>query len=142
MADYIIKTGDMIKFTFPPPTVIPPIAAPVPLVGKGWAKVLKVPACVEGDELPPPLLAVLPYTQPPFVVPGTGMLKVTLTPANKSALAKDKNGKYLIKGTPFVAEFTVVKPAQLPPPLALPDPQVKKAGTAEFVTTNAKVKAG
>ena len=140
--DYIIKTGDMIKFTFPPPIVIPPIMAPVALVGKGFSTVLKMLACVEGDELPPPLLAVLPYTQPPFVVPGTGTLKVTLTPTNKSAISKDKKGKYLVKGTPFVAEFQVVKPAQLPPPVALPDPLMKKVGTAEFITTNTIVKAG
>ncbi len=142
MQDFIIKTGDMIKFTFPPPTLIPPILAPVSLIGKGATFVMKMPACIEGDELPPPLLAPLPYTSPPFVVPGTGTLKVTLTANHKSAVAKDKKGAYLIKGTPFVAEFTVVTPAQMPPPAAVPDPLVKKVGTAEFVTSNNVVKAG
>jgi hypothetical protein len=131
----------MIKFTFPPPTVIPPIVAPVPLVAKGFSIVVQMKACVLGDELPPPLLAPLPYTDGAFTVPGTGTLKVTLTPANKTAITQDKMGKMLIKGTPFVAEFSVVAPAQMPPPVSTPDPVVKKVGTAEFVTTNQLVKA-
>ena len=31
--DFIIKTGDMIQITIPPPAVVPPIVAPVPLMG-------------------------------------------------------------------------------------------------------------
>jgi hypothetical protein len=49
----------------------------------------------------------------------------------------------LIKGTPFVAEFTVMAPAMQPTPAGpVPDPVAKKPGMAEFITTNVLVKAG
>ena len=142
-SDLVIKTGDMIRITIAPPTVVPPLAAPVPLVGTSTnLTVNAMPACLEGDELPPALRVPLPYTAPPFVTPGMGTVSVTLTPANKTLLTK--NGKaVLIKGTPFVAEFQVTVPAMQPTPTGpVPDPMAKKPGTAEFVTTTATVKAG
>ncbi len=33
-ADFVIKTGDYIKITIFPPAIVPPIQAPVPLIGK------------------------------------------------------------------------------------------------------------
>jgi hypothetical protein len=142
-ADFIIKTGDMIRITIFPPAVVPPLAAPIPLVGTSTnLTVGNMPVCLEGDELPPMLLAPLPYTSPPFVTPGTGTVSVTLTPMNKTLLTD--NGKpILIKGTPFTAEFTVMAPAMQPTPVGpVPDPVPKKPGMAEFVTTNVTVKAG
>jgi hypothetical protein len=84
----------------------------------------------------------MPYTSPPFVTPGVGMVSVTLLPLNKTMLTK--NGKaILIKGTPFPAEFTVSAPAMQPTPVGpVPDPVAKKPGIAEFITTNLTVKAG
>ena len=142
-ADFIIKTGDMIRITIAPPAVVPPLAAPVPLVGTSTnLTVSNMPVCLEGDELPPMLLAPLPYTSPPFVTPGTGTVSVTLTPMNKT-LRTDNGKPILIKGTPFKAEFTVMAPAMQPTPVGpIPDPAAKKPGMAEFVTTNATVKAG
>jgi hypothetical protein len=142
-ADFVIKTGDMIKITIFPPAVVPPVLGPVPLLGTGvTVNVNQMPICLEGDELPPPLLFPLPYTAPPFVTPGMGTLKVTLTPMNKTATSK--NGKaILIKGTPFPAEFNVMAPAMQPTPAGpVPDPVMKKPGIAEFITTTVNVKAG
>ena len=142
-ADFIIKTGDMIRITIVPPAVVPPLMSPIPLIGTSTnLTVSNMPVCLEGDELPPMLLAPLPYTSPPFVTPGTGTVSVTLTPMNKTLLTD--NGKaILIKGTPFIAEFQVMVPAMQPTPVGpVPDPVAKKPGMAEFVTTNVTVKAG
>lgn len=142
-ADFVIKTGDMIKFTIVPPAVVPMLIPPIPLMGTSAdLMVMGMPACLEGDELPPMLKAPMPYTSPPFVTPGMGTVSVTLTPMNKTMLTK--NGKaILIKGTPFIAEFTVTVPAMQPMiPSPIPDPVPKKMGTAEFITTNVQVKAG
>jgi hypothetical protein len=142
-ADYVIKTGDFIKFTIPPPTVVPLLMAPVPLVGSSKdVKVMGMPVCLEGDELPPMLRMPLVYTSPPFVTPGTGTVSVTLLPLNKTKKTKNQKA-ILIKGTPFPAEFTVSAPAMQPTAVGpVPDPVVKKPGMAEFITTNVTVKAG
>lgn len=143
-ADFVIKTGDMIRITIFPPAIVPPLLAPVPLVGTSKdLMVTNMPVCLEGDELPPMLRAPLPYTAPPFVTPGMGMVSVTLTPMNKTLLTKNGGKAILIKGTPFMAEFTVMAPAMQPTPVGpVPDPVAKKPGMAEFITTNVLVKAG
>ena len=141
-ADFIIKMGDMIQITIAPPAVVATILAPVPLVGTSTSVTIGgVPACLEGDELPPPLRSPQPYIAPPFVTPGTGMLKLTLTPANKTV--QTTNGRaLLVKGTPFLAEFNVIAPAMQPTPAGpIPDPVVKKVGTAQFITTNLMITA-
>jgi hypothetical protein len=143
MSDIVIKTGDLIQFTFPPPTVIPPILAPVPLVGTGATVLVgNMPVCLLGDELPPPLRIPLPYTSPPFVTPGLGTLAVILTPANMTVLTL--NGKpLLIKGGPFTATFTVTVPAMQPTPAGpVPDPLLVKPGTAQFIPSLMTVMAG
>lgn len=143
--DYIIKQGDMIRITILPPTLVPPLMAPIPLLGSsGDMTVMMMPVCLEGDELPPSLQAPLPYMSPPYVIPGTGTLSLKLTPTNTTM--RTKNGDpILIKGTPFTAEFQVASPAIfVPPPPAPPmtDPVSKKTGIAEFITTNVRAKAG
>ncbi len=142
-ADYVIKTGDMIRITIFPPAIVPMLVPPIPLMGTSAdMTVMKMPVCLEGDELPPMLKAPMPYTSPPFVTPGMGTVSVTLLPLNKTMTTK--NGKaILIKGTPFPAEFTVSAPAMQPTPVGpVPDPVAKKPGLAEFITTNVMVKAG
>lgn len=101
-----------------------------------------MPICLEGDELPPMLKAPLPYTAPPFITPGVGTVSVTLTPMNKTL--RTENGKaILIKGTPFMTEFQVSSPAMQPTQVGpVPDPVMKKPGTALFITTNFSVPAG
>jgi hypothetical protein len=141
--DFIIVTGDMIQVTIAPPTIVPQLAAPVPLVGSGQNVMVggKL-VCVEGDELPASLKGPLPYTSPPFVTPGTGTLEITLAPNNKTA--QTENGKkILVKGATFTARFTVQTPAQQPTPGGpVPDPVAVKQGTAQFITTNTQTMGG
>ena len=142
-ADFVIRTGDTVKITIPKPAIIPAIEAPVPLIGSSTNVTAVGPLiCLFGDELPKVIAGPLPYTAPPFVTPGVGKLTLTLTPTNFTALTV--NGKpILIKGTPFVAVFNVTAPAIKPTPDGpVPDPLVVKTGTAQFITTNATVRAG
>lgn len=143
-ADFIIKTGDYIRITILPPAIVPTLIPPIPMIGTSKDMMLnKMPVCLEGDELPPTIRTPMPYTAPPFVTPGTGMVSVTLTPLNKTLKTKNGGKAILIKGTPFIAEFQVMAPAMQPMvPSPIPDPVVKKPGTAEFITTNVTVKAG
>jgi hypothetical protein len=142
-ADYVIASGDMIQVTIPAPAIVPQLVAPVALVGSSQSVTVGgKPACLEGDELPASLKVPLTYTAPPFVTPGTGTLEVTLLPTNKTV--QTQNGKkILVKGSTFTAKFTVQTPAQQPTPAGpVPDPVTVKPGTAQFITTNARVQAG
>jgi hypothetical protein len=141
--DFIIRTGDMIQVTIPPPAIVPMLLAPVPLVGTGvTVTAVGMAVCLEGDELPPALRVPLPYTAPPFVTPGMGTLMVTLLPTNKTL--QTVNGRaILIKGATFPAQFQVTVPAMMPTPVGpVPDPLVVKPGMAQFITTNLTAKAG
>lgn len=142
-SDVVIKTGDMIQITIFPPALVPPLMSPIPLIGTSTnTTVNRMLVCLEGDELPPALRAPLPYTAPPFVTPGMGMVSVTLTPTNKTLLSKNSKAM-LIRGGVFPAEFTVTVPAMQPTPAGpVPDPVVKKPGQAQFITTTVNVKAG
>ncbi|WP_083754018.1 hypothetical protein [Actinosynnema sp. ALI-1.44] len=142
-SDFIIKTGDMIKITIPPPVIVPAIQAPVPLRGSSTnVQVNNQFVCLQGDELPQVLRGPLPYTAPPFVTPGTGTLTLTLAPSNLTI--QSQNGpKVLIKGMTFTATFTVQAPAMQPTPGGpVPDPVAVKPGTAQFITTNTTVYSG
>lgn len=143
MEDFILRTGDMIQITIPPPAIVPMLMAPVPLVGSSTSLTVgRMPACLLGDELPAAISGPLPYTAPPFVTPGVGTVSVTLTPTNQTMLTQ--NGKaILIKGQQFIAKFTVSTPAMQPTPAGpVPDPVLTKPGTAQFITTNINTQAG
>lgn len=142
MGDFIIRSGDLLKVTILPPAVVPLLQAPMPLLGSG-TNVLAggVPICLLGDELPDELKEPLPYTAPPFTVPGTGKLTLTLLPTNLTV--RTTRGKpILIKGAEFPALFTVDSPAtQATAGGPVPDPVAVKAGTAQFITSNVTVTA-
>lgn len=140
--DFLMKTGDMIKITIPPPAIVPMLEAPIPLVGSSTSvTIMGTPACLLGDELPPELLEPMPYTAPPYVTPGMGMIKVILMPTNLTEMTMNEK-PMLLKGEVFEAMFTVETPAQMPTPAGpVPDPLIEKPGTAQFITTNVIVKA-
>jgi hypothetical protein len=143
MADFIIRTGDSIKVTIPPPAIVPALEGPIPLTGSANSlTVLGASACLLGDELPEALRQPLAYTAPPFTNEGIGMLTLTLQPSNMTA--QTRNGKQiLVKGGPFTAMFTVETPAtQTTPAGPLADTVTVKEGTAQFVTSNETVRAG
>lgn len=142
MGDFIIKSGDQIQITVPPPAVVPQLMAPVPLTGSSTSvQIGGQPACLEGDELPPAIQGPLMYTSPPFVTPGMGTIQIVLAPTNLTTTTQ--NGKpMLLKGATFQAIFNVVSPAMQPTPVGpVPDPLMVKPGTAQFITTNMTVQA-
>lgn len=143
MGDFVLRTGDTVKITIPPPAVIPALEAPVPLQGSAATlTVCGLVACLLGDELPPSLREPLAYTAPPFTIPGMGTLMLTLNPSNLTA--QTRSGQpLLIKGTAFTAMFTVTEPAQQPTAAGpVSDLVTAKPGTAEFITSNETVRAG
>jgi hypothetical protein len=143
VGDFVLRTGDLVKVTIPPPAAIPALEGPVPLEGSAETlTVCEMTVCLQGDELPEILRQPLPYTAPPFTIPGMGTLMLTLNPSNLTA--QTRNGKpLLIKGSPFTAMFTVTESAQQPTPAGpVADPVEEKPGTAEFITTNTTVRAG
>jgi hypothetical protein len=138
VGDFVMKTGDMVKITIPPPAVIPTLEAPAPLEGSGEPVTInEMSVCLLGDELPEFLSEPMAYTAPPFTVPGMGTLRLTLAPDNMTAQTRCGGKPLLIKGAPFEAMFTVMEPAMQPTPAGpVPDPVMEKPGTAEFITTN------
>jgi hypothetical protein len=144
MGDFVLKTGDMLQVTIPPPAIVPLLIAPVPLIGTGMTVMINnMPVCLQGDELPPTLLVPLVYTAPPFVTPGMGTLQLFLTPANLTLRTTFCGKPALLKGATFVAMFQVSMPAMMPTPVGpVPDPLMVKPGTAQFITTNINVQAG
>ena len=65
MGDFVLRTGDTVKVTIPPPAVIPALEAPVPLAGSAETlTVCEMTACLQGDELPLILREPLAYTAP------------------------------------------------------------------------------
>lgn len=142
MGDFLMRTGDLVKITIPPPAIVPTLEAPVPLEGSAESVTVEgMSVCLLGDELPEMLAEPMAYTAPPFTVPGMGTLRLTLTESNMTV--KTRNGKpMLIKGGPFTAMFTVTEPAIQPTPAGpVSDPVAEKPGTAEFITTNTMVRA-
>ncbi|WP_052434270.1 hypothetical protein [Streptacidiphilus melanogenes] len=143
MADFVLRTADLIEVTLPGP-VVPELVAPVPLTGSSTdVTVGGLPVCVQGDELPVELRDPLLYTQPPFTVPGTGTLTLTLLPENLTQQVSNGGKPLLLVGATFPVVFTVETPATQPTPAGpVPDPEAVKPGTARFITTNVTVTAG
>jgi hypothetical protein len=142
-ADFVIATGDMIQITIPPPAMVPQLMAPIPLTGSSSnVQINSMPACLQGDELPPGIAGPLTYTAPPFVTPGTGTITIILMPTNLTIQTSNQR-PMLLKGATFQAVFNVQAPAMMPTPAGpQPDPMLVKPGTAQFITTNLIVKAG
>lgn len=139
----ILKTGDKIKFTMMVPGLqIPPIASPVPLIGKGL-HTATTPVCVEGDELPLIISTPLPYTQQSFTIPGTGTIELILPLTHKTKTLKDMGRKVLLEGPPFTVQFKVASPAMQPNPPAppIPDPFISKPLLVEYQSTTVWYKA-
>lgn len=136
----ILMMGDMLQITMMPPTVVPTVMAPIPLMASSTkTKVMFMAACLEGDELPPMLKSPQPYFSPPFVIPGTGTFEIILKPENKSSKTKESK-PYLLKGTVFDCKFSVTSPAMQPTPAGpVPDPAMTKMGKCQFITMNTAV---
>ncbi|NEN91276.1 MAG: hypothetical protein F6K48_21150 [Okeania sp. SIO3H1] len=105
--------------------------------GKATLKGKKV--CVDGDEKKLSVPGCM-YISPPYVIPGTGTLKIeSLGPDQKAMKTNTGGKKVLLQGSIFKAKFEVQSPAQEPPkPPAppVPDPMKQYSGMGNFTTTN------
>ncbi|MBR8837429.1 MAG: hypothetical protein DSM106950_26320 [Stigonema ocellatum SAG 48.90 = DSM 106950] len=140
MLDFILTTGDQAIFN---PTFGKAIVVVLPgiLTGTGKATVTSRTICVEGDERQV-IVPGCPYTSPPFVTPGAGILTIQSLAANQKARRVKSGGKaVLLKGNTFKAKFQVMFPAMQPSiPVPIPDQLLVYTGTGTFMTTNFRVK--
>lgn len=134
----VLKTGDTVQFSMLGSHIIPPIMAPVPLIGKGATYLENfMPVCLFGDELPPFLRVPLPYTDASFTIPGMGKIVLVLPPTHMAKTTTENFQPVLLAGPPFQAQFVVNAPAQMPAPPAppVPDPVPVKNLMVSYITT-------
>lgn len=146
-SDYIMTTDCQIQITMNGPETYPTLSAPIPLVGSSKDfKVSQKSVCLEGDETPQMLLSPQTYQSPSFPdVPGTGTVTIKIESSNKTQKTQNGGKPMLITGQSFSVEFDVVVPATLIDKVTgvpIPDPVVKKTGSAKFININTKAKAG
>ena len=98
-----------------------------------------------GDDEKSAEVAGCQYIAPPFVVPGSGTLKITNAMGGQSGLKPDQVSKkttadgkaVMIKGIMCSAEFHVQTPAQMPPPVSTTDPlPTHTGGMGMFMNNN------
>jgi len=141
MGDRVIVTGDTVRFeqAFGAAMVV---VQPGTIAGSGRADVGGKPICVQGDETRV-LVPGCAYTAGAFSVAGVGILAIDRLGADQLAQAVDSGGKKLIlQGAHFVAKFTVVAPAQMPPPASTTDVVASYPGQGSFEAANTSVEAG
>ncbi len=97
--------------------------------------------CVFGDQAEV-MVGPCPYETDTYLEAGMGMLSIQqLAPDQQSGTTTSNNQPVLVQGSQFTALFTVIKPAQAPPPANTPDPLKQYTGQGTFQTTNTIVKA-
>ncbi|MBP5974995.1 hypothetical protein HW132_20205 [Brasilonema sp. CT11] len=139
MLDFILTTGDQAMFipTFGKAIVV---VRPGFLIGSGRAKVQGKTICVEGDEKKV-IVPGCPYTSPPHLIPGAGILTIQSLAANQKARRVKSGGKaVLLKGSTFTAKFQVILPATQPTIPPKPDTTLQYSGTGTFMTINFRAK--
>src|SRR5712691_10732181 len=143
MSDFIMVDGDIVNFL---PTFGAAVVVPIPTTISGTASKTKVtskPPCLEGDEKNVKSSGCM-YIAPPYVVPGTGTLKIDkLNSDQLTEKTKIEGKKVILKGSMFDAVFEVQSPAQQPTAGGpVPDSTSKySGGKGSFVPSTAKVKA-
>jgi hypothetical protein len=131
-----LKTSDLIQFIPMGNHIVPPIVAPIPLIGKSMQLFYGLPVCLMGDEMPSFLRIPLPYTAPPFATPGMGKLVVVPPPTHYSKTYIESGRPALLMGPPFQAQFIVNAPATMQAgPVTVPDPVVTKPFTVQYIST-------
>lgn len=140
MTDFILIDGDKAIFlpNFGSAMVV---VKPGDLKASGPATLNGKKVCVDGDEKNVSVPGCM-YMAPPYVIPGTGTLKIAALAGNQKA-QKTKTGSkpVLLKGGNFTAKFEVQSPAKQPPPgpgAPIPDATPQYSGSGMFVTTNMK----
>lgn len=140
MTDFILIDGDNAIFlpNFGSAMVV---VKPGDLKASGPATLNGKKVCVDGDEKNVSVPGCM-YMAPPYVIPGTGTLKIAALAGNQKAKKTNTGGKLvLLKGGNFTAKFEVQSPAKQPPPgpgAPIPDATPQYSGSGMFVTTNMK----
>lgn len=138
--DLIIMDGDKVEFSSVGPiTLLPPLPRTV-IQASGKTTINGKKVCVEGDEKKVEISCS--YTMPPFIIPGSGTLKIkNLGPNQLTQKAKSGNKGLILKGKLFTAIFEIESPAKQPPPANTPDPMPLYIGQGKFIQSNIKIKA-
>ena len=132
----VLKTSDLVTFTPLGPQMVPPLMAPIPLVGKSMQMFYYMPICLAGDEIPSFLRVPLPYTDSSFTTPGMGKLVVVPPPTHYSKTYVESYRPALLMGPPFTAQFMVTVPATMQAgPVTVPDPVVTKSFMVQYIST-------
>jgi hypothetical protein len=142
MSDLVVIDGDLAMF-MPSFGAAVVIVRPGPITGSGPATITGHAACLEGDEDSVSVPGCM-YVAPPYVIPGSGTLQIDQLSGDQLTQTVAGGGKKLIlKGSQFIAKFTVASPAQQPQVSGpVPDATPSYTGNGQFVTTNATVRAG
>jgi len=144
VSDFILIDGDLANFqpTFGAATVV---VRPGTITASGPAKVAGKLACVAGDEGSVSVPGCL-YLTGQYAIPGTGTLTIAALAGDQQAGTSATGGKkLLLKGSTFTARFSVMVPAQQPPPgpgAPIPDATPSYSGSGSFVPADSTVKAG
>lgn len=141
MSDFVIVHGDLANF-IPAFGNAMVVVRPGTMQGSGPATFTGKKLCVDGDEKKVEVPGCA-YVAPPYVIPGTGTIKIAALAGNQLAKRTNTGGKALIlKGAQFTAKFEVQSPAQQPTPTGpVPDATPQYSGNGMFVTTNFKFTA-
>ncbi len=144
MSNLIIIDGDMVNFL---PTFGSAVVVPIPTTIAGTAEKTTVTgkaACLEGDKGDVQSAGCM-YIAPPYVIPGSGTLKIDALNSDQLTEKTEIEGKkVIIQGSQFDAIFEVQSPAQFITAAGSPqlDSMTKySGGKGLFVPTNIKVEA-
>ena len=139
MPDFILIDGDLVNF-MPNFGAAVVVVQPGQFTASGPATIGGKKICVDGDERDVSVPGCS-YIAPPFVIPGTGTLKIAALAGDQKAKKTQTGGKLvLLKGSTFTAKFEVQNPAQQPSPSGAPVPDAapQYSGSGTFSTTNTK----
>ncbi len=136
-----IVDGDMVSFL---PTYGSALVTPIPTTITGTAEKTNATGaalCLEGDEEDVESAGCM-YIAPPYVIPGSGTLKIDSLASDQLTENTTVEGKKVIlKGVMFDAIFTVDSPAT-DPSSGSPDSATEHSGgQGMFTTANTSVEA-
>ena len=140
MSDVILIDQDTVMF-MPSFGAAIVVVQPGQLKATGKATVGGKKVAIDGDEKQVQVAGCM-YTAPPFIIPGTGTLKIDALAGDQKAQHSTVGGTaVLLKGGNFTAKFEVQTKAQQPTPGGpVPDATPSySGGQGNFVSTNSKV---
>ena len=138
--DQIIKNGDSVVFSSSGPIMLLPSFPITVIKATGETTIKGKKVCVDGDEKKVEITCS--YTVPPFMIPGSGKLKIqSLSPEQLARKSKSGAKSLILKGKLFTAIFEVDSPDKQPPQTNTPDHLLLYIVKVEFITNTNKIKA-